>query len=250
MLSDRLLCVPRMRSDICREGRGQTNRAGGLHLCRSFRAFSRWGLRSRGVAPGCYVAAPLGHGFAVGEARSQLHRFQDRRATDPDEPHLTWSYDKAMSNCCPTPFARQPGRIARAAGGTLYSSAIGVLSILDRFFERLRILSILRDHRPREDRRCRIVTVRDTGHRREFEEIPCVMCGKSGIVNRYASDLAAMMTRRHWIAHCADRNSQRGPGHLPVTSLSNAMIIDWLRAVEQFVNEFLAKRCPTEPSGG
>jgi transposase len=55
-----------------------------------------------------------------------------------------------------TPPPLQPGRIARAAGRTLYSSTIGVLPILDRFFERLRLLSILRDHLPREDRRCRI----------------------------------------------------------------------------------------------
>src|SRR5262249_41213852 len=38
------------------------------------------------------------------------------------------------------------------------SSPIGVLPLLDRFFERLRLRSILRDHLPREDRRCRIAT--------------------------------------------------------------------------------------------
>ncbi len=53
----------------------------------------------------------------------------------------------------------RPGRIARTAGRTLNSYTIGVLPILHRFFERLRLISILRDHLPREDRRCRIATV-------------------------------------------------------------------------------------------
>src|SRR5262249_56722655 len=52
----------------------------------------------------------------------------------------------------------RPGRIARAAGRTLNSYTIGVLPILDRFFQRLRLRAILRDHLPREDRRCRIAT--------------------------------------------------------------------------------------------
>jgi transposase len=57
-----------------------------------------------------------------------------------------------------TPPLLRPGRIARAAGRTLNSSTIGVLPILNRFFERLRLKAILRDHLPREDRRCRIAT--------------------------------------------------------------------------------------------
>jgi transposase len=52
----------------------------------------------------------------------------------------------------------RPGQIARAAGRTLNSYTIGVLPILDRFFDRLRLESILRDHLPREDRRSRIPT--------------------------------------------------------------------------------------------
>jgi transposase len=59
----------------------------------------------------------------------------------------------------PTPPPLRPGRTARAAGRTLNSFTIGVLPILDRFFQRLRLTSILRDHIPREDRRCRISTV-------------------------------------------------------------------------------------------
>ena len=58
----------------------------------------------------------------------------------------------------PAPPPLRPGRIARAAGHTLNSSTIGVLPILDRFFDRLRLKSFFRDHLPREDRRCRIAT--------------------------------------------------------------------------------------------
>jgi transposase len=58
----------------------------------------------------------------------------------------------------PAPSPLRPGRIARAAGRTLSSYTIGVLPILDRFFDRLRLRSILRDRLPREDRRCRIAT--------------------------------------------------------------------------------------------
>jgi transposase len=58
----------------------------------------------------------------------------------------------------PAPPPLRPGRIARAAGRTLHSSTLGVLPILDRFFDRLRLRSILRDHLPREDRRSRIPT--------------------------------------------------------------------------------------------
>jgi transposase len=52
----------------------------------------------------------------------------------------------------------RPGRIARSAGRSLRSCTIGALPILDRFLDRLRLESILRDHLPREDRRSRIPT--------------------------------------------------------------------------------------------
>jgi transposase len=58
----------------------------------------------------------------------------------------------------PVSLPLQPGRTARAAGRTLNSCTIGVLPILDRFFHRLRLKSILHDHLPREDRRSRIPT--------------------------------------------------------------------------------------------
>ena len=60
------------------------------------------------------------------------------------------------SDQAPPPL--RPGRIARAAGRTLNSYSIGVLPILDRLFDRLRLEPILRDHLPREDRRSRIPT--------------------------------------------------------------------------------------------
>jgi transposase len=58
----------------------------------------------------------------------------------------------------PTPPPLRPGRTARARGRTLNSYTIGALPILDRLLDRLRIEAILRDHLPREDRRCRIPT--------------------------------------------------------------------------------------------
>jgi transposase len=58
----------------------------------------------------------------------------------------------------PTPPPLRPGRTARAAGRTLRSYTIGVLPILDRVFQRLRLKSILQDYLPREDRRSRIAT--------------------------------------------------------------------------------------------
>ena len=58
----------------------------------------------------------------------------------------------------PAPPPLRPGRTARAAGRTLHSCTIGVLPILDRLLQRLRLEPILQDHLPREDRRSRIPT--------------------------------------------------------------------------------------------
>jgi hypothetical protein len=57
---------------------------------------------------------------------------------------------------------------------------------------------------------------------------------EESIVDGFATDLAAMMTRRHWIAHRADRNPQRGPGHHQAKSLSNAVVAGWIETVERF----------------
>jgi hypothetical protein len=48
-----------------------------------------------------------------------------------------------------------------------------------------------------------------------------------------AAELAAMMSRRHWIAHCVDANPAKGSGHHPVKSLSNLAVSRWIVAVEQ-----------------
>jgi hypothetical protein len=58
----------------------------------------------------------------------------------------------------PIPPSLRPGRTARAASRTLDSYTIAALPILDRFIDRLCLKSILRDHLPHEDRRCRIST--------------------------------------------------------------------------------------------
>ena len=54
------------------------------------------------------------------------------------------------------------------------------------------------------------------------------------LADPYAVELAAMMTRRHWIAHRADRNPQKGTGHHPAKSLPNAVVSRWIEAVEKF----------------
>src|SRR5207253_5589545 len=63
----------------------------------------------------------------------------------------------------------------------------------------------------------------------------------SHLANQYAPVLAAMMTRRHWSAHRADRDPRKGPGHHPVKSLANAAVTRWIERVERFGNELLSK---------
>jgi hypothetical protein len=62
----------------------------------------------------------------------------------------------------------------------------------------------------------------------------------SGSVNPHAWTLAAMMTRRHWIAHRADRTPRTGPGR-HAASLANAIVTYWIRAVERFGNGLLSR---------
>jgi len=64
---------------------------------------------------------------------------------------------------------------------------------------------------------------------------------ESRMVNNYAADLAAMMSRRHLIAHRVDRNPSKGPGHLAVTSLSSGEVSYWIATVTRFGNELLSK---------
>ena len=49
-----------------------------------------------------------------------------------------------------------------------------------------------------------------------------------------------MMSRRHWIAHRADRNTQtEGVGHQIVRSISVALVKRWIKGVEEFGKEVL-----------
>ena len=61
------------------------------------------------------------------------------------------------------------------------------------------------------------------------------------VADKDARTLGAMMARRHWIAHRADRNLRKGPGHHPVTSLAIATVTYWMRTVERFGNELLSR---------
>jgi hypothetical protein len=63
----------------------------------------------------------------------------------------------------------------------------------------------------------------------------------SGLVNQYAKTLAAMMSRRHLIAHRVDRNPSKGPGRHAAMSLSAAMVLYWIAMVERFGNELLSR---------
>jgi hypothetical protein len=51
--------------------------------------------------------------------------------------------------------------------------------------------------------------------------------------------LAVMMSRRHWIAHRADRNTVTGPGHQMTRSISVALVKKWIKGVDRFGKEVL-----------
>ncbi len=57
---------------------------------------------------------------------------------------------------------------------------------------------------------------------------------KPDVPKNLRADLAAMMNRRHWIAHRVDRNQQSGRGHQRVRSISLSIVTDWIKAVEYF----------------
>jgi hypothetical protein len=61
------------------------------------------------------------------------------------------------------------------------------------------------------------------------------------IVDAHAVRLAAMMSRRHWIAHRADRNPSEGSGHHRVKGLSNLTVSEWIETVEQLGNGVLSE---------
>ena len=56
----------------------------------------------------------------------------------------------------------------------------------------------------------------------------------------FASDLEAMMKRRHWIVHRADRNDAQGAGQFVARSLHPTTVKSWLASVEAFGAAVLA----------
>lgn len=60
------------------------------------------------------------------------------------------------------------------------------------------------------------------------------------VLDPFAGDLAAMMSRRHWIVHRADRNQAQGSGQFPARSLSPDTVKTWAAAVEAFGKAVLA----------
>lgn len=50
----------------------------------------------------------------------------------------------------------------------------------------------------------------------------------------YSKQLAALMSRRHLIAHCADRNDRRGKGQHAAVSIGKSTIARWITAIDNF----------------
>ena len=61
------------------------------------------------------------------------------------------------------------------------------------------------------------------------------------LVDGYSLDLAAMMMRRHWIAHRADRNPEKGSGQHAAKSLSAQGVTRWINAVERCGQDILSQ---------
>lgn len=59
------------------------------------------------------------------------------------------------------------------------------------------------------------------------------------IADELRNRLAVMMSRRHWIAHRADRNLSSGMGHQAAQSISAALVRRWIKAVERFGEDVL-----------
>jgi hypothetical protein len=62
----------------------------------------------------------------------------------------------------------------------------------------------------------------------------------TAVVDPYGSRLAAMMTRRHWIVHRADRNQAQGSGQFAAQSLAPDLVRTWIASVEAFGAAVLA----------
>jgi hypothetical protein len=63
----------------------------------------------------------------------------------------------------------------------------------------------------------------------------------SSAVDPYAAHLNAMMSRRHWIVHRADRNTLSGAGQHGAKSISTRAVQSWVETVEQFGRSILAR---------
>lgn len=55
------------------------------------------------------------------------------------------------------------------------------------------------------------------------------------------AEIVALMSRRHLIAHRADRNDKIGRGHAIVAPLGPQQVLGWLAAVERFAQSFLSQ---------
>ncbi len=60
------------------------------------------------------------------------------------------------------------------------------------------------------------------------------------VLKPYAARIAALMARRHHIAHRFDRNTFAGPGQHPARSISKGLVVEWIEAVAQ-LNEAMVQ---------
>ena len=71
-------------------------------------------------------------------------------------------------------------------------------------------------------------------HPGEIAELPGKIEVDHAIPEEMRNRLAVMMSRRHLIAHRADRNFNTGKGHQKARSISAAVVKGWFKAVERF----------------
>lgn len=65
---------------------------------------------------------------------------------------------------------------------------------------------------------------------------------EKSLVDPYKKNLAAMMSRRHWIVHRADRNRNAGaPGQPRVLRITVKTVTTWKDTVEKFCSTVLAR---------
>ncbi len=62
------------------------------------------------------------------------------------------------------------------------------------------------------------------------------------------SKLAAMMNRRHWIAHRVDRNPRSGAGHQAARAISRSIVVTWIGSVEVLGTAILDEIQSTRPT--